>query len=103
MSDQTLASVDSADRPVTHDEEAFMTVALLTARPVISSHQALSIAEADALPVYEDLSIYRIELWQDDDGWHVEYRIKKPRCAGGGPHYVIHAETGKILSKKYYQ
>lgn len=71
--------------------------------PVVSSHQALAIAEADALTVYEDLSPYRIELWLDVEGWHVEYRIKKPRVAGGGPFYVIDATTGVILSKKYYQ
>jgi hypothetical protein len=71
--------------------------------PGISSHHALAIAEADALPVYVDLRPYRIEIWLDVDGWHVEYRIRKPRVAGGGPHYLIHAETGEILSKKYFQ
>lgn len=69
----------------------------------ISSHRALAIAEADALPVYEDLSPYRIEVRLEDDGWHIEYWIKKPRVAGGGPHYVISADTGEIVSKKYYQ
>jgi hypothetical protein len=69
----------------------------------VPSHRALAIAEADALPVYEDLSPYRIELWLDDAGWHVEYRIRFPRMAGGGPHYVIHPGTGEIVSKKYSQ
>ena len=79
------------------------TAPLTLTAPAVSSHRALAIAEADALPVYRDLSPYRIELWLDDDGWHVEYRIKKPRVAGGGPHYVIDATTGQIVSKKYYQ
>jgi hypothetical protein len=69
----------------------------------IPSHQALAIAEADAVTMYKDLSIYRIEIRQEDDGWHIEYRIKQPRMAGGGPHYIIDAETGQIISKKYYQ
>jgi len=79
---------------------------MLTLRPstpTISGHKALEIAEMDAAPVYEDLSIYRIELLLENDGWHVAFRIKQPRMAGGGPHYIISAETGEILSKKYYQ
>lgn len=72
-------------------------------RPPIPSHQALAIAETDALQAYRDLSPYRIDIRLEDDGWHIEYRIKKPRVAGGGPHYVISAVTGEILSKKYYQ
>ena len=73
------------------------------APPAVSSHQALAVAEADALAAYGDLSLYRIELRLEADGWHVAYRIAQPRIAGGGPHYVISAETGEILSKKYYQ
>lgn len=73
------------------------------APPAVSSHRALALAEADALTAYRDLSPYRIELWLDADGWHVEYRIKMRRVAGGGPHYVIDATTGEIVSKIYYQ
>ena len=80
-----------------------MSTAQPVAGPAISSHRALAIAEADALPVYQDLSPYRIEIKLESDGWHVEYRIKKPRVAGGGPHYVIDATTGEIVSKRYYQ
>ena len=69
----------------------------------VSSHQALAIAEADAIRVYEDLGRYRIEVYLESDGWHVEYHIKKRRVAGGGPYYVIDATTGAIVSKKYYQ
>jgi hypothetical protein len=69
----------------------------------VSSHQVLSIAEADAIRAYKDLSPYRIEVYLESDGWHVEYRIKKPRVAAGGPWYIIDATTGAIVSKKYYQ
>lgn len=82
-----------------------MSVATQTAVPAVSSHQALAIAETDALPVYHDLSPYRIELYRDEAGWHVEYYVRRTTrfLTGGGPHYVIDAATGAIVSKKYYQ
>jgi hypothetical protein len=74
------------------------------ARPTISRQEAIAIAEADAVPVYgDDLLHLTLEVVLGDDGWHVEYHMRKPRWAGGGPHYVIDATTGAILSKKYYQ
>jgi hypothetical protein len=73
------------------------------APPTVSSHQALAIAEADAVRVYRDLSPYRIEIGLEEDGWHIDYRIKKRFMAGGGPCYIIDAATGAIVSKKYYQ
>jgi hypothetical protein len=77
------------------------------APPTVASHQALAIAEADALPVYKDLRPYRIDVWLGDDGWHVEYHVRRTPerrfLTGGGPHYIIDATTGAILSKKYYQ
>jgi hypothetical protein len=73
------------------------------AGPAVSSHRALAIAEADAIQAYKDLGFYRIEIRLEDDGWHVEYYLNKRRWAGGGPHYVIDATSGVILSKKYYQ
>ena len=69
----------------------------------LAADQALAIAQADALRVYRDLSPYRIQLWLEDDGWHVGYNLKDPRLKGGGPHYVIDAHTGTILSKRYEQ
>ena len=80
-----------------------MSTQPLTAVPAISSHQALAIAEADGIQAYKDLTGYRIELRLEPDGWHVAYYINRPRVAGGGPHYVIDARTGEIVSKKYYQ
>lgn len=74
------------------------------ARPAVSRQQAITIAEADAVPVYGDeLLHFTLEVALADDGWHVNYELRKPRWAGGGPHYVIDATTGAILSKKYYQ
>lgn len=71
--------------------------------PFIAGDQALSIAQADAVKVYRDLSIYRIELTLEPDGWHVDYELKDPRLKGGGPHYVIEAVTGTIVTKRYDQ
>ena len=75
------------------------------AAPAISRHQAVAVAEADALPLYGmdwlNKLLSRVAL--EDDGWHVEYHQWRPRHTGGGPHYVIDATTGEIVSKKYYQ
>jgi hypothetical protein len=71
--------------------------------PVLGGDQALAIAQADALKAYRDLSPYRIQLVLEGDGWHVDYELKDPRLKGGGPHYIIDAITGAIVSKRYEQ
>lgn len=77
------------------------------AAPTITSDQALRVAEADATTAYQDLSRFRIEISLEDDGWHVTYRIKQRNgsrfLTGGGPHYVVDATTGAIVTAKYYQ
>jgi hypothetical protein len=74
-----------------------------TAIPVADCARALSVAHADAVRVYRNLTRFRIEITLHDDGWHVEYYLRNPDMLGGGPHYVISADTGEIVSKKYYQ
>jgi hypothetical protein len=69
----------------------------------LAGAQILAIAQADATRVYRDLSPYRIQLVLEDDGWHVDYELKDPRLKGGGPHYLIDAQTGVIVSKRYEQ
>jgi hypothetical protein len=69
----------------------------------VSSDQALKIARTDAEKVYRDLSSYRIVVALEDDGWHVDYELKNPDVQGGGPHYVIDPENGRIASKRYEQ
>lgn len=69
----------------------------------LTSDEALKIARADAETAYRDLQPYRIEITFEADGWHIGYAPKDPALNGGGPHYVIDAATGDILSKKYYQ
>lgn len=65
--------------------------------------QVLRIAHADAEQAYRDLSAYRIIVALEEDGWHVDYELKKPRLHGGGPHYIIDAVTGTIIQKRYEQ
>ena len=65
--------------------------------------QALTIAQTDAAKAYGDLSMYRIQLALEPDGWHVDYELKNPELKGGGPHYVIDAGSGSIISKRYEQ
>jgi hypothetical protein len=71
--------------------------------PQVSADQALRIAQADAAKAYRDLSIYRIRLALEPDGWHIDYELKEPRLKGGGPHYVIDAGSGAIVSRRYQQ
>jgi hypothetical protein len=70
---------------------------------VLPGDQALAIAQADAIMAYQDLSGYRIELVLEDDGWHIDYELKDPLLKGGGPHYVIDAASGAIVSRRYLQ
>lgn len=79
-----------------------MSTATLPARGV-TSDEALRVARADAEKVYRELQHYRIEITFDADGWHIDYELRDPEEQGGGPHYVIDASTGAIVSKKYYQ
>ena len=73
--------------------------------PIVSCTQALSVAQADAEKAYRDLSRHRIEIRLEDDSWYVEYFFSGTGRfhVGGGPHYIIDAHTGEIVSKKYYQ
>ena len=70
---------------------------------IIPSDQALTIAQADAVKAYRDLSGYRIQLVLEADGWHIDYELKDPRLKGGGPHYIIDAISGAIVTKRYEQ
>jgi hypothetical protein len=69
----------------------------------LAGDQVLAIAQADAARVYRDLSAFRIHLVLEEDGWHVDYELKNPRLKGGGPHYIIDARTGAVISKRYEQ
>jgi hypothetical protein len=68
-----------------------------------SCDQALKVAREDAETVYRDLARYWIRVALEEDGWHVDYQLRDPRARGGGPHYVIDATDGRILSKRYEQ
>ena len=69
----------------------------------LSCDQALKIAREDGEKVYRDLSRFNIRVALEADGWHVDYTLKDEGARGGGPHYVIDALTGGILSKRYEQ
>jgi hypothetical protein len=69
----------------------------------IPCEQALKVAWQDAEKAYRDLSSYRVQIMLEPDGWHVDFELKNPRHHGGGPHYVIDAQTGAILKKRYEQ
>jgi hypothetical protein len=69
----------------------------------LAPDEILRIAREDGEAAYGDLSGLRIVMSLQNDGWHVDYELDKPLHAGGGPHYVIDAETGAIISKRYEQ
>lgn len=69
----------------------------------ITSDQALKIARLDAEKVYHDLTPYRVRLELNQDVWNVDYELMNTQAQGGGAHYAIDAQTGKIRAKKYEQ
>lgn len=75
----------------------------VTTQQALPADRVLAIAQADAERAYRDLSLYRLSMVQESDGWHVDYELKNPLACGGGPHYVIEAETGEILQRRYEQ
>ncbi|HEV3143412.1 MAG TPA: hypothetical protein VGZ47_05940 [Gemmataceae bacterium] len=82
---------------------ATSTTATGAGPPCLSSDEVLKVARLDAERAYRDLSLYRICITLEKDGWHVDYELKDEDLNGGGPHYVIHPSTGAILAKKYEQ
>ena len=72
-------------------------------KPQVSSDAALRIARLDAEQKYRDLSPYRIAIVFEDNHWRIDYELRNPHVQGGGPHYLIDAVTGVILSKRYAQ
>ena len=69
----------------------------------VSEAKAREIAEADAAHAYRDLSIYKVIVRLAEGKWYIDYELKDETLLGGGPHYVICAETGEVLSRRYEQ
>jgi len=63
----------------------------------------LHIARLDAESVYGDLDGFLITVVLKEDGWHIDYEPQDATRDGGGPHYVIDAQSGKIVNKRYEQ
>jgi hypothetical protein len=70
---------------------------------MIDEAAAREIAKKDAMQVYRDLSIYRINAECRGGNWYVDYDLEGEAMAGGGPHYVISGTTGDILERRYEQ
>ena len=69
----------------------------------VDKQEALKIANTDASRQYRDLSVYDIMIELDNGNWKVDYELKDKNSQGGGPHYVISATTGEIISRRYEQ
>ena len=72
-------------------------------REPLAADQVLTIAQEDAIQACRDLSGYRVCLALEEDGWHIDYELKDPKLKGGGPHYVVDAFNGVIVTKRYEQ
>jgi hypothetical protein len=68
----------------------------------IDREEALRIARADAEAAYGNLDAY-VERAELVEVWTIDYDLRDTGAQGGGPHYVISAETGEILAKRYEQ
>lgn len=89
-----------------HDSKgvAMTNIASLGAsKPQVAADAALRIARLDAEKKYRDLSLYRIAIVFEDNHWRIDYELRNPDVQGGGPHYLIDAVTGAILSRRYGQ
>src|SRR5262249_52315294 len=100
---RTGISAVSSQRSPPRKEHGIMTGTTTPTVPVLAGDQALTIAQADAVRAYGDLSAYSIRLVLEEDGWHVDYELKNPKLKGGGPHYLIDRFTGTILARRYDQ
>ena len=69
----------------------------------ISCDEALAIARKDAEYGLSGSLGFRIIIERRVDGWHIDYELSDVYLKGGGPHYVIDAMTGAIVSKRYEQ
>jgi len=69
----------------------------------VDQEEALKIANDDARKQYRDLSVYDVKIELDDGNWKIDYELKDKHSQGGGPHYLISSETGKIVSRRYEQ
>ena len=75
-----------------------------TDKPAIKIDRAIEIARDDAQKVYRDLSSdYYASAALAADGWHVQFQLKDIKVNGGGPYYLIDAQSGAICAKRYEQ
>jgi hypothetical protein len=69
----------------------------------ITEEQARAIAAGDAAAAYRDLSVYTVSARLEAGCWYIDYELTDETLLGGGPHYVIDAATGEIVSRRYEQ
>ncbi|MFC1603743.1 hypothetical protein ACFL5F_01830 [Planctomycetota bacterium] len=70
---------------------------------MIDKERVLEIAREHAAQAYRDLSVYEVTARLEGDTWYIDYEFRDKNIDGGGPHYVISAESGEILSCRFEQ
>ncbi len=66
-----------------------------------TAEQAISIARQDAHDAYSDLSVFSIQAALSNGIWMVDFEPRNPKIRPDGPHYLISAENGEIINKRY--
>jgi hypothetical protein len=69
----------------------------------LAADEILGIAYRDAIRAYRDLTPYRLTMFLEQDGWHVDFELKDSGAVGGGPHYIIDPQSAEIVHKRYEQ
>ena len=69
----------------------------------VDKDSAEKIAANDARSYYRDLTAYNVTAQLVDGNWKIDYELKDRQAQGGGPHYVVSAESGEIVSKRFEQ
>lgn len=88
------------------DSNTEMTDTMTTQKDTsgISEERALELAREWASKAYRDLSVYNVAIELKDDGnYYVDYTLSNPNMVGGGPHFVISAKTGELISSRFAQ
>lgn len=69
----------------------------------VDREKALEIAHEDAQTMYRNLELYDVLIEEAGPNWKVDYELKDRNALGGGPHYLISRESGKIVEQRYEQ
>jgi len=85
--------------------EVNTTKNILIEPPKIDSNSAIKIARGDFVRIIgtKGMKDYQATVAQEKDGWRVRFQTKPELVSGGGGVYLVDKDTGKIISRDFYQ